>query len=177
MAMPITQTAEKVQKQELSTHLVRHVVKRTTPQRITILEPMQQINSLLETEDQQNKIKINRETQRSIQLKVSGCRPGFKVKTPRLRSGTACDRPETAKTTGLSPIPVVVWQQPLETPVHHHKLEDNHNGSANNTNETTQEFENKQVPDVASQTSPPKAFRFLKSRTATEQFREKSGNE
>ena len=51
------------------------------------------------------------------------------------------------------------------------------NDSASNTNQITQEFGNRQITDVTSQTSPPKAFQLQNSGTATEQFREKSGNE
>ena len=64
---------------------------------------------------------------------------------PRLHSGAACNRPDTAKTTGLLPIPEVVWQQSPETPVNHHKLDDKHNDSASNSNQMTQELENKQL--------------------------------
>ena len=77
----------------------------------------------------------------------------------------------------MSSIPEVVWQQPPETPVNHHKRENKHNESANNTIQTTQELENKQLIDVASQTLPPKGFQLESSGTAAEQFREKSGNE
>ena len=49
--------------------------------------------------------------------------------------------------------------------------------SATNTNKTTQVIQNKQITDVASQTSSPKGFRLQNSGTATEQFREKSRNE
>ena len=75
-----------------------------------------------------------------------------------LHSETAYDRPEIDKTTRLSPISEVVRQQPPETAVNHHKLDDNHNDTASNTNQRIQEVENKQLTDVASQTSPPKWF-------------------
>ena len=42
MAMPTAQPTEITENQELSTHLVRPVAKRTTPQRMAILEPVQQ---------------------------------------------------------------------------------------------------------------------------------------
>ena len=79
--------------------------------------------------------------------------------------------------TGLPPIPEALWQQPLETPVNHHKLKKNHNGSASNTNQMTREIWNKHIIDVPSQTSPPYGFQLQCSGTATEQFREKSENE
>ena len=53
--------------------------------------------------------------------------------------------------TGLSPILEVVWQQPPETPVHHHKLDNKRNNSAGNTNQSTQEFQNKQITEVTCQ--------------------------
>ena len=46
-------------------------VKQTTLQKNAILEPMQQLDGLLETKDRWNKIKINNETHRLLQLKVS----------------------------------------------------------------------------------------------------------
>ena len=42
------------------------------------------------------------------------CSPNFKLKTPRLQSGAACDRPETNEISRLPPIPEVVWLQPTE---------------------------------------------------------------
>ena len=77
----------------------------------------------------------------------------------------------------MSPIFEVVWKQPPETPVNQHKLDSKCNEYASNTNQTTQELGNKQITDVASQASPPKGFQLQSSRTATEQFREKSRNE
>ena len=71
----------------------------------------------------------------------------------------------------------VVWQQPPKTHVNHHQLDDKHNECANNTNQLTQGHENKQINDVASHTSPSRAFQLQSSGTATEQFRKKSGNE
>ena len=89
----------------------------------------------------------------------------------------ACDRPETAKTTGLSSISEVSWQQLPETSVNYHKLGKRHNDSASNNTQTTQKLESKQLTDVASQISPPKGLQLQNFGTATEQFREKFGNE
>ena len=75
MAMRTVQTTEKTENQEVSTHLVRRVAKRTTPQRNVILEPMQQTNRLLGIEDRWNKSKLNNKTHRSKQYKVSRLRP------------------------------------------------------------------------------------------------------
>ena len=77
MAMPTVQTTEMKENQELSTHPLRPVAKRTTPQRNAFLEPMQQTDRLLGIEDRWNKIKINNKTHRSIQLKVCRLRPKF----------------------------------------------------------------------------------------------------
>ena len=74
-AMPTVQTTEMTEKQELSTHLMRPVAKRTNSQRKAILDPRQQTDRLLGVEDRWNKVKINNKTHRSIQLKVSRLRP------------------------------------------------------------------------------------------------------
>ena len=71
MVLPRVRTTEKTGNQELSTHPVRHVVKRSTPHRNVILDPIHQPDRLLGIEDQWNKIKTNNKTHRSTQLKVS----------------------------------------------------------------------------------------------------------
>ena len=75
LTMPIMQTTEMTENQELSIHPVRPVVKRTTLQRKIFLKPMQQTDRLLGTEDRRHKIKIKNQTHRLIQLKVSRLRP------------------------------------------------------------------------------------------------------
>ena len=65
MAMPTVKTTEKTENQELSTHRVKRVAKRTTPKRNVILERKRQTKRLLGTEDRWNKIKINNKTHRS----------------------------------------------------------------------------------------------------------------
>ena len=67
----------------------------------------------------------------------------MKLKTPRLHSGTACDRPETNKISKLPPIPEVVWQQHTEKDTKQDNLNNINNDSTLKTN-------------VASQTPPPK---------------------
>ena len=74
MALPIVQTTEKTKNQELSNH---PVAKQTTLKRNAILEPMQQLDHLLGMEDQWNRVKLNNETHRSQQLKMSRLRPKF----------------------------------------------------------------------------------------------------
>ena len=70
MAMSTVQTTEKTENQKLSTHPVRTVAKRFTPQKNVTLESMQQTESLLGIKDRWNRVKFNK-TNRSIQLKVS----------------------------------------------------------------------------------------------------------
>ena len=71
------------------------------------------------------------------------CSSNLKLKTPRLHSGAACDRPETIELSKLLSIPEVVWQQHREIVTNQDNLNNNHNDSTLKTN-------------VASQTSPPK---------------------
>ena len=79
-----------------------------------------------------------------------GCNPDSKLETPHLHSRTAADRLETAITSTLPPVPEIVWQQPLETSANYHKLDNIPNDSAIKTNQTTQEFENKQLTEKPS---------------------------
>ena len=75
MVMPRVQQTEMTENQELSTHPMRRVAKRSTPRRIVILEPMQQTDSLLAIDDRWNKIKFNSNTHKSKQFKVFRLRP------------------------------------------------------------------------------------------------------
>ena len=74
--MPTMQTTEITENHELSTHPVRTVAKRATLHGNAILEPMQQMDRLLGTENRwnRNKIKINNETRRWKQMNVSRLR-------------------------------------------------------------------------------------------------------
>ena len=177
MAMPTLQTSEMAVSQKLSTHSVRPLAKRTTPQRNAFLQPMQQTDRLLGIEDRWKKSKPKTGLTDLYIWKCSGCGPSFKLRTPRRHPETSSHRPETAKTTGLSTIIEVVRQQPPETPVNHQKLDNKHTDCASNTNQPTQELENKQISDVVNQTSPPKGFQLQSFGTAAEHFGEKSGNE
>ena len=123
--MPTVQTTEKTENQELSTHPVKPVAKRTTPQRNAILESMQQTERLLGIEDRWNHLKINNKTQKSKKLKVSRLRPKLSTKNATSSLWSCCDIPETAKTAKLSPILEVAWQKPTETAVNQHKLDKN----------------------------------------------------
>ena len=75
---------------------------------------------------------------------------------PRLRSGAACDRPETNEKPKLPPIPEVVWQQHTENDIKQDNLNKINKDSTLKTN-------------VASQTSPPKGNQPQNHVDATEQ--------
>ena len=82
------------------------------------------------------------------------------MKTPRLHSGAARDRPET-KISKIPPIPEVVWQQLTENVTNQDNLNNTTNDSTLKTN-------------VASQTSPPKGTQPQNHVDTTEQ---PSGNQ
>ena len=80
---------------------------------------------------------------KQLRRQCPSCSPSFKLKMPRLHSGTACDRPETNEKSKLPPIPEVVWKQPTEDIT-----------NQNNLNNTTNDLTLK--TNLTSQTSPPK---------------------
>ena len=91
--------------------------------------------------------------------------PNFKLKTPRLHSGAACDRPETKQISKLPPIPEIVWPQPTEIVTDQDNLKITQNDSTLKTN-------------VASRTSPPKGTQSQNHVDAAEQpSRKQTGNE
>ena len=98
---------------------------------------------------------------KQLKWEYPSCSPNFKLATPRLHSGAACDRPEINETPKLPPIPEVVWQQPTETITNQVNLNKSTNDS---TSKTT----------VASQTSPLKGTDPQNYVVATEQL---SGNQ
>ena len=101
----------------------------------------------------------------------------MKLKSSRLHSRTALDRPETTTTSKLPSIAEVDWQQPLDTSANHNKLDNNHNDPVNNSTQETQGLKNLQVSDVANQSSPLKGNQPKTSVTATEQFQQgQTGN-
>ena len=109
------------------------------------MEQTEQTDHLPGIDDRKEKTKSNREMRKAIQMGLSKMQrsPNFKLTTPRLHCGTACDRPETKEISKLPSIPAVVWQQPTEIITD----QDNLNNTNNNSTLKT---------DVASQTSPPK---------------------
>ena len=84
------------------------------------------------------------------------CGPDSELETPRLHSGTAFGKLQTATATSIPLNPEGVWQQLPKTSTNHHKLNILHNDSAIKTYRTTQELGNEQLTEEASETSPPK---------------------
>ena len=71
-------------------------------------------------------------------------------------------------------IPEVVCQQPRETIINHHKLDDIKNEFPIKTTQETQGLENMQLSDEAGQTSPPKGLQLRNSeflRTSSEKIK------
>ena len=104
----------------------------------------------------------NQVQQRSAQ----SCCLNFKLKTPRLHSGAASDRPETNEKRKFPPLPEVVWQQPTETIANQDNL--------NITNNDSIVHYTQENGTVASQTSPPKGTQPQNYVVTTEQ---PSGNQ
>ena len=113
---------------------------------------MQQIDRLIVTEDRWNKVKINEKTQNNS--KCPGCGQSFELRMRYLESESACGRPESAKTTALSPFPEVGWQQPSEKPVNHHKLDKKRTNLQATLTKRLKNLKKKQITDAASQMSP-----------------------
>ena len=78
-------------------------------------------------------------------MKCPSCSLTFKLRTPRLRSRVASDRPQINEKSKLPPIPEVVWQQHRENDIKQDKLNNINKDSTFKTN-------------VASQTLPPKGI-------------------
>ena len=98
---------------------------------------------------------------KQLRWECPSCSPNFKLKTPCLHSGAACDRPETNEISKLPPIPEVNWQQPTEIVTDQDNLNNTHDDLTLKTN-------------VLSQTSPPKGTQPQNHVDATEQ---PSGNQ
>ena len=148
-----TQTIQIIKKTEdldLSTYPMRPAVKLTTQQRNVNLEQTQRTGRLPGKDDRKDKTKSNREMLKQLRWKYASCSPSFKLETPRLHSGAACDRPETIETPKLPPISQIVWQQPSETSTNQCHFNNTNN---NSTVYYTQKFSK---TTLASQTSPPK---------------------
>ena len=89
----------------------------------------------------QNKVQITGE--------CPNCSPHFRLETPRLHSGAACDRPEKIEIPKLPPIPEVVSQQPLKTSTNQCDL------NKTNTDSAIYCTQKASKTTVARQTSPP----------------------
>ena len=101
---------------------------------------------------------------KQLRWKCPSGSPSFKLKTPRLHSGAARDRPETNEIFKNPPIPEVVGQQPTENDTNQDNLNIITNDSTLKTNVTTQ-------------TSPPKGTQPQNHVDTTEQSSRKTGNE
>ena len=123
---------------------------------------MQPIDPLPGTEDGKDKFKSQKEPTKVNLMKFPKRHPKFKVKMPRLHSGTATDRQEITHLT-LQPIPELVWQYPKETYVTNF-----HRTLTKETQTNTQMPESKQRSDVESQTSPMKETSSQVSVSSTE---------
>ena len=95
------QPTEMTVNHEQSTHFVRPVAKRTTPQRNAILELMQQIDSILGTKVRWERIRINDRTYRTMQIKVFRVRRKEKIgnATSSLRSWQTGDHQKDKTST------------------------------------------------------------------------------
>ena len=60
---------------DLSSHLARHVVELTTPQRNGTLEKMQQTDRLHEIDDRKDRTKVNRKMLKATQTAMSKLQP------------------------------------------------------------------------------------------------------
>ena len=113
-----TQTIQIIRKTEdldLSTHPVRPVAKLTISQRIVTSEQTQRTDGFPEQTTGRAKSSPTETGLEQLRWKCYSCSSSFKLETPRLHSGAACDRPETTKSTKLQHNPEVVCQQTPET--------------------------------------------------------------
>ena len=93
---------------------------------------------------------------KQLRWECPSCSQNFNLKTRRLHSGAAWDRPETNEISRLPPIREVVWQQPKQTITDQDNMNNTNNDSTLKTN-------------VANQTSPPKGAEPQSHVVATEQ--------
>ena len=89
MPIPLTRTAmstilttttaktvtEPIESRKLFTHPVRHVARRTIPQRNVIMEPMQLIDRLPGREDRKDKIRSKKEPIKMTRMKLLRLQP------------------------------------------------------------------------------------------------------
>ena len=100
--------------------------------------------------------------QQQDKWKCPDCSLDFKLETARFQSENAFERLEMAM-TNFEPLPDVFWQQPQETSNNHRNLDNIYNESAIRTDQTTQELENKQITEEASQAPHPKEIQQQRS--------------
>ena len=63
-------------------------------------------------DDGKDKTKSNREMLKTTQIGTFKLQPKFKLETPRLHTGAACDRPETTKTATFHQFPSLSGSNP-----------------------------------------------------------------
>ena len=85
-----------------------------------------------------------------LRLECPSRSPNFTLRTPRLHSGTACDRSETTEKPELPPVLEAAWQEPSETSTKQCNL------NINNNDSTIQYTPETIKTTVASPTSSPK---------------------
>ena len=117
---------------------MRHVVQPTTPQTNAALEQTQQIDRLPDPTTRKTKPSLANRCTKQLRWECPSCSPNTKLRTPRLHSGTACDRPETKAISKLPPIPEVVWQQPTEIVRNQDNLNNTNNDLTLKTNAANQ---------------------------------------
>ena len=71
----IETATEPRESKKLFTHPVRHVARQTIPQRIVIMEPMQQIDRLPGREDRKDKIRSKKEAIKMTRMKLFRLQP------------------------------------------------------------------------------------------------------
>ena len=146
---------------DLSAHPVRRVVKLTIPQINVTVEKTQRTDRLPRTDDRKDKTKSNRKYPKQLRWECSRCSPSSELEMPHLRSGAACDRPETTEIPKIPRTPEVVRQQPTETITNQYNLKNSSNLSPKYC---TQENSKR---SVANQPSPPKGNKAQNSLVAT----------
>ena len=164
------QIFKKTEDLDLSTHLVRPVVKQTSE-----MLPWSKCSEQTASREQttgRTKPSPKKKCLEQLRWEHSSCSPIFKPKKPRLHSGTACNRPERIEIPKLTPISEVVWQQPSERSTNQCNLNITNNDL---TKYYTQETSK---TTVASQTPPPKGTQTQNYVITIEQLpRNQTGNE
>ena len=155
------------------------MAKTTIRQRNAILGPMQQLYCLPGKKTDRTESESTTGHTKQHKCKCPGCSLVFKLQTPRLHSGTALDRQETAITTNFRPNLKVVWQGPSETSATQYNL-----GSIDNdfAVETTKKLKKSQTRNfwlskskVANERNPTSKLRNCYGSVPAKSIRERTG--